>query len=120
MKIQNAEDVKSSILPNDDNNRLPPLANRIDVSSLPVLTNPFQLTLLVNVLDPLIIQSYIVLIKLRNVLESIINDNFASTSNIVKQVLATGSYVSSQFAPNGLIHFNLLVQAGDFIHPCHK
>ncbi|KAA6356559.1 MAG: hypothetical protein EZS28_047913, partial [Streblomastix strix] len=50
----NADDVKSSIPRNDDNNLSPPPARRTDVSSLPVSTNPVALTLSLKVLAPVI------------------------------------------------------------------
>ncbi|KAA6386680.1 MAG: hypothetical protein EZS28_017795 [Streblomastix strix] len=106
--LENANDVEFSIPPNEDNNLSLLPARRTDVSSLPAFTKPFALALLVNVLDLLPVQSNIVLTKLPNVLESILEDNFASTSDIVKQVLATGSYVSSYVPLNGLSYFNPL------------
>ncbi|KAA6394715.1 MAG: hypothetical protein EZS28_009758 [Streblomastix strix] len=98
--IENAGDIKSSIPSNDDNNRSPPPANKTDVSSLPVLTNPVALELALNVFVPLISQLLVVLTQFVS---------FESISDIVKQVLATGSHVSSYVQPNGLTYFNLPV-----------
>ncbi|KAA6359731.1 MAG: hypothetical protein EZS28_044743, partial [Streblomastix strix] len=86
--------------PNDDNNWSSPTANKINVSSLPVFTNPVALTLALNVFVPLISQLLEVFTEF---------NSFESTSDIVKQVLATGSYFSSYIQPNGLTYFNLSV-----------
>ncbi|KAA6403851.1 MAG: hypothetical protein EZS28_000616 [Streblomastix strix] len=107
--LENADDIRISISLNDDNNLSPPPSRRTEATSLPAFTKLVALTLLVNVLDPLTVQFYIVITKLPNVLEPILEDNFASISEIVKQVLVTGSYVSSYVAPNGLTYFNLPV-----------
>ncbi|KAA6357163.1 MAG: hypothetical protein EZS28_047311 [Streblomastix strix] len=89
--LLNPDDVKSSISLNDDNNLSPPPANRTDVSSLPVLTNPVALTFALNVSVPFIDQLLVVLTQFVS---------FASTSDIVKYVFSTGSYVSSYVPPN--------------------
>ncbi|KAA6372425.1 MAG: hypothetical protein EZS28_032048 [Streblomastix strix] len=85
---------------NDDNIRLPPPANKTDESSMPFLTNTVALTLALNVFVPFIDQLLVVLTQFVS---------FESTADIVKYVLATGSYVSSYVAQNGFTYFSLPV-----------
>ncbi|KAA6394707.1 MAG: hypothetical protein EZS28_009770 [Streblomastix strix] len=52
----NADDIKSSLPPNEDNNRSPPPAKGTDVPPLSNLINPVALTFAFNVLVPFINQ----------------------------------------------------------------